>query len=91
MLQRNGHQPVDGRLVEREREQFNHPARGLNESLVARLKLERAFVMKLRPSTLKCGPSPFIVRCDARQPVGHQTALQQGGVKVLTCSFRFGG
>ena len=81
MLQRNGHQPVDGRLVEREREQFNHPAGGLDESLVPGLKLERAFVMELRSSPLKRGPTPLIVRCDARQPVDHQPALQQGGVK----------
>ena len=81
MVQCNGHQPVHRRLVECEREKFNHPAGGLNESLVARLKLERAFVMKLRPSTLKRGPPPFVVRCDACQPVDHQTALQQGSVK----------
>lgn len=81
MVQRDGHQSVDRRLVECEREKFDHPPGGLNEALVAWLKLERAFVMELRPSSFKRSPTPLIVWCDALQPVDHQTALQQGGVK----------
>ena len=71
MFKGDGHQLVNRRFIQREGEEFNHLARGLDELMVARLQVERMFMMELRSPPLKCGPAPHISRRDARQPVNH--------------------
>ena len=77
----DGHQSVNRRFVKRKGKELNHLARGLDQSLVARLQPERSFMVELRPSPLKRGPAPLIARCNLRQPVPHQSALEQSSIE----------
>ena len=80
MFERNLHQPVNGRFVESERQQFHHPAGGLNKPRILVSQIERAIVVELRASSFGESPAMLIFRIDIRQPSVHKPAFDERSI-----------